>query len=243
MPPPGYEPFLKMICENPADDAPRLVYADWLEENGEELRAVFIRAQIAVACGEVNFDDLPKDWCRPYEQVFAIANRDWRKELPNLSGVSWGQFYRGFICAADFNMPKWFFKRYAAAFEVAPIQSLRISYMRSHHMERLASIERLNQLEGLTLAARDIALEELGWDVLARSPYVANLKWIRVEDQEYRKTFYRYTQAISLGGASIIASSATFANLQSLQVRGILRDETLSLLERRFGKAFTYDPG
>lgn len=36
----------------PDDDAPRLVYADWLQENGDESRAEFIRAQIAVARGE-----------------------------------------------------------------------------------------------------------------------------------------------------------------------------------------------
>ena len=26
------EAFIRMIVENPADDAPRLIYADWLEE-------------------------------------------------------------------------------------------------------------------------------------------------------------------------------------------------------------------
>lgn len=35
----------------PDDDAPRLIYADWLQENGDEPRAEFIRAQIAVARG------------------------------------------------------------------------------------------------------------------------------------------------------------------------------------------------
>ncbi len=239
MPPPGYEPFLKMICANPADDAPRLVYADWLEENGEELRAVFIRAQVSLARDEFNLNDLPKDWCRPYEQVLAIANREWRHELPNLSGVSWGQYSRGFISAADFHMPKWFFKQYALAFETTPIQSVRISYMRPHHMESLASTQHLQQLEGLTLAARDFALEELPWSVLARSPYVSNLQWIRVEDQEYRNNrSFSHPQAIQLGSAYLMTSRLRFPNLQSFQVRGFLLDETHDVLERHFGKAF-----
>ncbi len=39
--------FLRAICENPADDVVRLVYADWLEENGERsLHAEMIRLQI-----------------------------------------------------------------------------------------------------------------------------------------------------------------------------------------------------
>ena len=36
------------ILENPDDDAPRLIYADWLEEHEDEERANFIRWQIAL---------------------------------------------------------------------------------------------------------------------------------------------------------------------------------------------------
>lgn len=39
--------FMKDIRENPGDDAPRLVYADWLEDNGDPEYAEFIRDQIA----------------------------------------------------------------------------------------------------------------------------------------------------------------------------------------------------
>lgn len=41
--------FLDAICELPDEDAPRLAYADWLEETGEMERAEFIRAQIELA--------------------------------------------------------------------------------------------------------------------------------------------------------------------------------------------------
>lgn len=40
--------FLRAITENPDDDTPRLIYADWLEERGDP-RGEFIRIQIAVA--------------------------------------------------------------------------------------------------------------------------------------------------------------------------------------------------
>lgn len=39
--------LLAAILDNPKDDAPRLIYADWLDEQGEEERAGFIREQIA----------------------------------------------------------------------------------------------------------------------------------------------------------------------------------------------------
>lgn len=41
--------FLRTIIENPADDGPRRVYADWLEEQGNGGRADFIRTQIQLA--------------------------------------------------------------------------------------------------------------------------------------------------------------------------------------------------
>ena len=37
------------IRSNPDDDAPRLVYADWLQEHGDETRAEFIRVQCELA--------------------------------------------------------------------------------------------------------------------------------------------------------------------------------------------------
>ena len=39
------EAFLADIVEHPDDDAPRLVYADWLEDHGDPERAEFIRTQ------------------------------------------------------------------------------------------------------------------------------------------------------------------------------------------------------
>lgn len=41
--------LLRTVLENPFDDAPRLVMADWLEENGEPERAEFIRVQYELA--------------------------------------------------------------------------------------------------------------------------------------------------------------------------------------------------
>lgn len=43
---PDRESFVAAIAANPSDDLPRLVFADWLEENGDPERAEFIRTQI-----------------------------------------------------------------------------------------------------------------------------------------------------------------------------------------------------
>jgi uncharacterized protein (TIGR02996 family) len=41
--------LVRDIGEHPEDDAPRLVYADWLDEHGEPARAEFIRVQVELA--------------------------------------------------------------------------------------------------------------------------------------------------------------------------------------------------
>ena len=38
--------LLEAVFAAPADDLPRLVYADWLDDHGEAAHAAFIRAQI-----------------------------------------------------------------------------------------------------------------------------------------------------------------------------------------------------
>jgi len=40
--------FIRAICAAPDDDRLRLVYADWLEEHGDGVRAEFIRLQCAL---------------------------------------------------------------------------------------------------------------------------------------------------------------------------------------------------
>jgi uncharacterized protein (TIGR02996 family) len=41
--------FLQAILSDPDDDAPRLIYADWLDEHGQSERAEFIRVQCELA--------------------------------------------------------------------------------------------------------------------------------------------------------------------------------------------------
>ena len=52
--------LLRAVCESPDDDTPRLVLADWLEENGEPERAEFIRIGVEIAMNRA--DDHDDDW-------------------------------------------------------------------------------------------------------------------------------------------------------------------------------------
>src|SRR5262245_12883262 len=61
--------LLAAILAEPDDDVPRLVYADWLDEHGDEARAEFIRVQVELARMEepdlrppsVDVDQLARD--------------------------------------------------------------------------------------------------------------------------------------------------------------------------------------
>lgn len=50
------EALLRAVLVNPADDLPRMVYADWLEERGQPERADFIRVQIELERREWRYD-------------------------------------------------------------------------------------------------------------------------------------------------------------------------------------------
>jgi uncharacterized protein (TIGR02996 family) len=89
--------LLKAVCENPDDDTPRLVFADWLQENGEEERAEFIRLQIEVArrfeAGTLADDDPDEFLAGELER--AHGSRWWLGTPPERDGVAF-RMWRGF---------------------------------------------------------------------------------------------------------------------------------------------------
>lgn len=73
--------LLRAIRANPDDDTPRLIYADWLQENGEDARAEFIRLQIHE----------PRN-----RRVSELFHANWRAWMPEPM-VGCAFFKRGFI--------------------------------------------------------------------------------------------------------------------------------------------------
>lgn len=83
--------FLAAIYESPEDDAPRLVYADWLEEFGQPERADLIRLECRMAKGEPYSSDEDD---RAFDLV-EEHSKAWTAHLPQAESVTW-QFHRGF---------------------------------------------------------------------------------------------------------------------------------------------------
>jgi uncharacterized protein (TIGR02996 family) len=88
-----HEAFLRAIFDAPDDDTPRLVYADFLQENGEDDRAEFIRVQCELARGQDQWDERCNELqVREWELLDRLQpeRRSWepheRERIPHVRG-------------------------------------------------------------------------------------------------------------------------------------------------------------
>src|SRR4051794_39205648 len=113
--------LFRAVCEQPWDDEVRLIYCDWLEENGQAERAEFIRLQLALAPIHYNqrfnlpeqrrVEALELKW-DPTNRAVTMGvtpkpERAWSADLPQAEGVEWQHWYvRGFRSAVTFSSMK-----------------------------------------------------------------------------------------------------------------------------------------
>jgi uncharacterized protein (TIGR02996 family) len=89
--------LLCAICERPDDDAPRLIFADWLDDHSDEQRAEFIRVQVELA-RLPNADERRAALMQREQQLWDAIGERLRAELPQIDGLSWEwRFERGFV--------------------------------------------------------------------------------------------------------------------------------------------------
>jgi uncharacterized protein (TIGR02996 family) len=86
--------LLAAIWEYPHDDTVRLVYADWLQENGQPERAEFIRVQLELAKLDASWDDLPPALVQREQELWRKWRKRWRAHLPKERRDC--NFHRGF---------------------------------------------------------------------------------------------------------------------------------------------------
>jgi uncharacterized protein (TIGR02996 family) len=141
--------FLKTIIENPEEDTPRLVFADWLEEQGEP-RGEFIRIQCALAHMEMNDDRLPELIAR--EQALLLEHGDeWLGRLKLM--VDDYCFRRGFVERVSLQ-GRHFLGDAVELFERAPIRELGLTHlgMGRFPATELAAVTQLTRLNTLELS-------------------------------------------------------------------------------------------
>jgi uncharacterized protein (TIGR02996 family) len=152
------EALLREILARPEDDAPRLVYADWLDEHGEAARAEFIRVQCELARLE-EWDER-----RPYleqrqEQLLETHGEKWAEGLAETT--DWFEFRRGFLEFAALP-PEVFLANAGRLFHRFPFRRLRLDgdfgdpslrkLAASPHLGRLTRLEIVLQFCPVTAA-------------------------------------------------------------------------------------------
>jgi len=86
--------LFRACLDDPDDDLPRLVYADWLQENGEPERAEFIRLQVVIA-RHWRTGDIPAGAEGRESELRAAHKAEWNPLPAPLHDASY--FERGFI--------------------------------------------------------------------------------------------------------------------------------------------------
>jgi uncharacterized protein (TIGR02996 family) len=165
------EAFLEDIVAHPEDDAPRLIYADWLDDHGQPDRAEFIRLQVRQA----RAGDDPKHALARQDELLARHEGTWRSELPKLQGVTWDEhFSRGFVESAFVESVEVFLAQAEAMFAAAPVRSLRIGRIDTFGARALARAPHLARLLELNLG-NNPGLGRAGVAYLAGSPFLEHL--------------------------------------------------------------------
>lgn len=160
--------FLQAIVEAPDDDAPRLMYADWLEERGEP-RAAFIRAQCLLQRLDPG-DPRRADLEDMLAELFAAHEAVWAAPLSNSVARSW-RFRRGFVerISAEAQV----FPAHAADwFAAFPLRELEFCWPWPD-ASLLADCPHLARLE--VLALRGWAMRNTDLRVVLSSPHLSRL--------------------------------------------------------------------
>ncbi|TSC64451.1 MAG: leucine-rich repeat-containing protein typical subtype [Parcubacteria group bacterium Gr01-1014_106] len=207
--------FLATIKEQPDGDGPRLVYADWLEEQGNP-RAEFIRVQCALARYRP-LDEVPSHLT---ERDLWLVNRygnDWRKEdlgpadkfLDSVNPV----FHRGFIAGVEVDLEVIAHRGVPNALLVEPLlrhiahpRVLVRNVDRMHALHTFLEVEWMQRVHTLILDNNPVGV--LGVRSLASSPLPSlralHLNVARITDAAVRE----------------LMRSPLFSNLSSLELSG-----------------------
>lgn len=121
------EVLLRAILFDPADDAPRLIYADWLDDHDQSTRAHFIRVSIAIHRKEPGVDEFDRALrfaglnLDDMSWAGAALDRGWHE-----GGLSNAEWDRAFISAINCPIAT-FLKRAKSIFQTQPILNVFIT--------------------------------------------------------------------------------------------------------------------
>src|SRR5262249_5428592 len=115
--------FLRDICANPNDDVARLIYADWLDDQGDSPRADFIRLHCRLEALEP-FESERVDLEDRAAQLRHAHEGWWLYELPDWARAK-AYFRRGFVERVRVNPGRWN-NNAAELFEATPLSGIEV---------------------------------------------------------------------------------------------------------------------
>ncbi len=214
--------FLDAIVANIDDDAPRLIYADWLDEQSRYEAAEFIRIQVRLA--RLPAWDADQVRLRLREQALLKQHGEsWLAEMPTIEGAKWEGFRRGIVAEVSFASFEAMRANAHTCRAVAPVEAVTVRWPRRREGRR--SVKPIAELRELTLTGNP-DYEAFEW--VAESPQLSTLRRLTARD---------------LWGESLeqLVASPHLANLKSLRLPSnnlgneglfaLTRSATLSALE------------
>lgn len=267
VPPRDQRSFWTAIRDNPEDDTPRLIYADWLEDHDNPTRAELIRVQCALAKLGHDRRKGRKERVKlePREAALLAENREFwiAPFLAALEGSNpWSrdddwftrlQFYRGFLNAHHFGLEA--ARRLSKAGDaVEPVNQLCVMECGANY--RHESVVEVARWEG----AGSVTWFSIAWggdvDITAivRANRMRNLRHLGVWHGKVTDSGVAELAAwplagslqsidlkdnrISDEGAVALAESPHLGQLRSLDLHGtIIGERGKSRLSERFGEA------
>src|SRR4051812_1567541 len=143
--------FLKPIHDSPDDDAPRLLYADLLDEDNQSARAEFIRIQLALAKLPAH-DRRRIELARREDRLLARYAEEWAAPF---KGLALGPvFRRGFVESVKVSARQ-FVHQAEALFDAGPVREIHLIDVGSHLRAVLES-PWLRKLTGLVIFAQHL---------------------------------------------------------------------------------------
>jgi uncharacterized protein (TIGR02996 family) len=235
------EELLRAVRDDPDDDAPRLVYADWLEERGDP-RAEFIRVQCELA--RLGEGDPRRRRLRARERAILARHRaEWIAPLAELGHVPWYfehrpacEFRRGFAEFIALECDD-FLRRAGRLFEKTPVRHLRLwTDGRNEKVPQLAALPLLARVAVLDLSKNELGLCGPGIGPFAESPHLARLRGLVLYENFLgsrqvatltRSTAMPRLESLSFGwcsvrsaGAAALARSPSLRSLRYLDLSG-----------------------
>jgi uncharacterized protein (TIGR02996 family) len=162
--------LLAAIWEHPHEDTPRLMYADWLQENGQSERAEFIRVQVELARIDET-DTRRAELLKREARIWKKCGRAWKEGLP--PNVRCNRFERGFPTNRNVGIPARRFLKLRSA-DLAPVP-LWDYYLRKAEpvWKQILSSVNLSRLLALQTSLSHCGPEPVRQ--FAASPYTRNL--------------------------------------------------------------------